>query len=163
MKQFPAAYVCFGLGCSVLAGCRATPSGRLEGTCIQWVKHNITVRGSSDVNPIRTTPIAVKEGMRIFAFYCVVCHGRDGQNTGVPFADRMAPSVPNLSSPEVQSYNDGQLKWIIENGLKPSGMPASKELLSDREIWTLVVYLRHLPPEGSLGEPRVYSEEEYAR
>ena len=39
----------------------------------------------------------------------------------------------------------------------------SRELLSEREIWTLVVYLRHLPPKGSLGEPRAYSEDEYAR
>jgi hypothetical protein len=42
-------------------------------------------------------------------------------------------------------------------------MPASKGLLSDREIWTVVVYLRNLPPAGTLGEPRAYSEEEYAK
>lgn len=163
MKHLRLASVFLGVVDCLLVGCRATPSGKLEGTCIHWVKHNITIGGSRDVNLIETTPETVNEGKRIFAFYCVVCHGRDGQNTGVPFANRMAPSVPNLNSAEVQSYNDGQLRWIIENGIKPSGMPASKELLSDREIWTLVVYLRHLPPKGSLGEPRTYSEEEYAR
>jgi mono/diheme cytochrome c family protein len=147
----------------LLLGCRATPSGRLESSSIQWVKHHITIKGERDVNPIRSTPKAVDEGRRIFAFYCVVCHGRDGQNTGVPFADRMSPAVPNLHSPGVQSYSDGQLRWIIENGIGPSGMPASKGLLSDREIWTVVVYLRNLPPAGTLGEPRAYSEEEYAK
>jgi mono/diheme cytochrome c family protein len=75
----------------------------------------------------------------------------------------MSPAVPNLRSMEVQSYDDGQLRWIIENGIRPSGMPASRGILSDQEIWTLVVYLRHLPPAGSLGEPRVYSEEEYGK
>jgi hypothetical protein len=38
-------------------------------------------------------------------------------------------------------------------------MPASKGILNDEEIWTLVYYIRHLPPKGSLGEPKVYSGE----
>ncbi len=87
----------------------------------------------------------------------MVCHGLDGQNTGVPFADRMSPPVPPLNSTAVQKYTDGQLKWIIDNGIFPSGMPASKGILSDDEIWQIVDYIRHLPPKGSLGEPPVYN------
>ena len=56
----------------------------------------------------------------------MVCHGLDGQNTGVPFATTVSPPVPSLASAEVQAYTDGQLKWIIENGIYPSGMPPSK-------------------------------------
>jgi mono/diheme cytochrome c family protein len=41
--------------------------------------------------------------------------------------------------------------------LAPSGMPASKGTLSDEEIWSIVTYIRHLPPAGSLGEPEVFS------
>jgi hypothetical protein len=36
-------------------------------------------------------------------------------------------------------------------------MPASKGTLNDEEIWSIVLFLRHLPPAGSLGEPEVYS------
>jgi mono/diheme cytochrome c family protein len=75
----------------------------------------------------------------------------------------MAPAIPSLLSRQVQDYNDGQLKWIIENGISPSGMPSSKGILTDHDMWTIVVYLRHLPPAGSLGEPRTYSGEEYAK
>jgi mono/diheme cytochrome c family protein len=82
----------------------------------------------------------------------------DGQNTGVPFADTMSPPVPLLNSPEVQSYTDGQLKWVIDNGLRPSGMPGSKGILSDDEIWSTVLYIRHLPPAGSLGNPPMYDK-----
>jgi mono/diheme cytochrome c family protein len=57
----------------------------------------------------------------------------------------------------VQQYTDGQLKWVIDNGIFPSGMPASKGILSDDEIWQIVDYIRHLPPKGSLGEPPVYN------
>ena len=80
----------------------------------------------------------------------------DGQNTGVPFADRMEPPVPSLASAGVQQYTDGQLKWVIDNGIAPSGMPASKGILSDDEQWAIVLFLRHLPPAGSLGEPAMY-------
>jgi len=38
-------------------------------------------------------------------------------------------------------------------------MPASKGILSDEEIWQIVHYIRHLPPNGSLGEPAVYTGE----
>jgi hypothetical protein len=72
----------------------------------------------------------------------------------------MAPPVPSLSSKEVQDYKDGQLKWIIENGIDPSGMPAWKGILTDEEMWTLVNFIRHLPSKGSLGIPAVYKEEQ---
>jgi len=36
-------------------------------------------------------------------------------------------------------------------------MPAAKGVLNDDEVWSIVLYLRHLPPPGSLGEPRAYS------
>jgi mono/diheme cytochrome c family protein len=93
----------------------------------------------------------------------VVCHGRDGQNTGVPFAANMSPPIPPLTSPEVQRYTDGQLRSIIENGIEPSGMPASEGILNSDEIWHIVLYLRHLPPAGSLGDPKAYSGDEYAK
>src|SRR4029077_18909850 len=96
-------------------------------------------------------------GQKNFSQYCMVCHGLDGQNTGLPFADRTSPPVPRLNSAAVQKYTDGQLKWIIDNGIFPSGMPASKGILNDDEMWQIVDYIRHLPLKGSLGEPPVYS------
>jgi hypothetical protein len=40
-------------------------------------------------------------------------------------------------------------------------MPASRGTLSDDEMWNIVIYLRHLPAKGSLGEPNAYSGEEF--
>jgi mono/diheme cytochrome c family protein len=42
-------------------------------------------------------------------------------------------------------------------------MPASKDILGEEEIWSIVIYLRNLPPKGSLGEPAAYSDEEVSR
>jgi len=117
----------------------------------------VTVGGKNIQNPLSSSPETMANGKDAFSHYCMACHGLDGQNTGVPFADRMSPPVPSLNSATVQSYTDGQLKWIVENGISPSGMPASKGILTDKEIWAIVVYLRHLPEAGSLGEPQMYS------
>ena len=148
--------------CSLaLEGCRATPPSAAETSLVQWTKHNITVGGKNDRNPIKASAETIEAGKQTFGFYCVVCHGRDGQNTGVPFAKTISPPIPSLASDDIQRYTDGQLKWVIENGISPSGMPGSKGILSDDDMWTIVVYLRHLPPAGSLGEPRSYTGDEY--
>jgi mono/diheme cytochrome c family protein len=124
---------------------------------MQWVKRNVTVGGTKERNPLGHTSDVLDQGKSAFGDYCIVCHGLDGQNTGVPFASQLSPPIPSLASTEVQRYTDGQLKWIIENGISPSGMPASRGILSDEEMWSIVEYLRHLPPAGSLGDPPVYS------
>jgi len=147
---------------AMLAGCKATPPGKWETSVITKIKHSMTVGGKDAKNPVPETPATIEKGRVAFSHYCVACHGLDGQNTGVPFADRMAPPVPPLNAKQVQSYADGQLKWVIDNGVSPSGMPASKGILTDDEIWSVVVYIRHLPAAGSLGEPSMYSGDEDA-
>ncbi len=141
------------------AGCKVAPPGRMETTVATDVKRYLTVGGKSNRNPLGGNSDDIANGRKAFGSYCMVCHGLDGQNTGVPFADRMAPPVPSLASGSVQKYTDGQLHSIIQNGIYPSGMPAAKGILNDDEIWAIVTYIRHLPPRGSLGEPKVYSRE----
>jgi S-disulfanyl-L-cysteine oxidoreductase SoxD len=120
-------------------------------------KLHIFVQDKSQKNPLPASAATIADGKEAFSHYCAACHGFDGQNTGVPVASRMSPPVPLLSGKDVQANTDGQLKWVIDYGIWPSGMPGSKDTLSDDEIWSIVVYLRHLPPAGSLGEPEMYS------
>ena len=149
------------LTCLASTGCRVKEPGSLETRTIFAIKHHVTV-GGKEHNPLPPTPEAIHRGQIAFSNYCFACHGLDGQKTGVPFADSMSPPVPSLAAPEVQSYSDGQLKWIIQNGIAPSGMPAANGILNDEEIWSIVLYLRHLPGKGSLGEPQSYSGEPVA-
>jgi len=144
----------------LLAGCQVRTPGSFETRLVQDTKRRITVGGRTDANPLASTSENIRAGQRNFTSYCMVCHGLDGQTTGVPFADKMSPPVPSLKSASVQAYTDGQLHWIIQNGVAPSGMPASKAIFHDEEIWQLVLYIRHLPPVGSLGEPRVCGGDE---
>lgn len=145
----------------VLSACGARAPGKLERAVMTRVKR-VTVGGKADRNPFAPTAENVREGQRDFSHYCIACHGLDGQNTGVPFAAAMSPPVPSLASPEVQGFSDGQLKWVIENGIFPSGMPASRGMLNHDEMWRIVLFVRHLPPAGSLGEPAVYGGAEAA-
>jgi mono/diheme cytochrome c family protein len=157
MRSHSAQPLCALLACCLVLGCRASAPGKKETATMYWIKRNITVKGKRNRNPLEQSPAVIADGRSAFNDYCTVCHGLDGQNTGVPFAGSMSPPVPSLASRNVQRYTDGQLKWIIENGIWPSGMPASRGILSDEEMWSIVEYVRHLPPAGSLGEPRVYS------
>lgn len=141
----------------LLSGCKVSAPSDLERRVIDGAKLHITVGNKTEKNPLPLSGASLSEGKEAFGHYCVACHGLDGQNTGVPFADRMSPPIPSLASTEVQQYTDGQLKWVIDNGIAPSGMPASKGTLSDEEIWSIVHFLRHLPRAGSVGEPEMYS------
>jgi cytochrome c553 len=140
----------------LLSGCSVSQPGKFETRFMTNVKRRVTIGGKKDRNPLPPTRDTITNGQQAFSHYCVSCHGLDGQTTGVPFADRMSPPVPSLASADVQAYSDGQLKYIIDHGIQPSGMPASKGILNDDEIWSIIVFLRHLPAKGSLGEPKFY-------
>ena len=142
-----------------LCACKATPPGRYESKVMYGMKRHVFVHSKNVKNPTPATKENIEVGREAFSHYCAACHGLDGQNTGVPFAEKMSPPVPSLASATVQSYSDGQLKWVIDNGLWPSGMPGSKGVLTEDEIWSIIVYIRHLPRAGSLGEPPMYSGE----
>jgi mono/diheme cytochrome c family protein len=141
-----------------MGGCKATAPGKLETKTMSFAKHRIFIGNKKQKNPLPDTKETRDDGQEAFGHYCVACHGMDGQNSGVPFAKHLSPPIPSLASAEVQSYSDGQLKWILDNGVWPSGMPGSKGILSDDELWSIVVYLRHLPAAGSQGVPQMYTQ-----
>ncbi len=142
---------------AILAGCKANAPSALERSLVTNAKHKLFVRNKNAKLPIPFNTETLAAGKEAFSHYCVACHGLDGQNTGVPFANRMSPPVPSLATADVQAYTDGQLKWVIDYGIAPAGMPASIGILNDEETWSIVIYIRHLPPAGSLGEPPMYA------
>lgn len=156
MKNLPALLSL--LAVLAMASCKAGAPGKIQSSVATGFKQKITVGGREWKNPTPDTEASVKQGAEHFQHHCMVCHGLDGHYTGVPFAQKMDPPVPDLGSKDVQDYADGQLKWIIENGIGPSGMPAWKGILEEEEMWHVVRYIRHLPPKGSLGVPAVYQE-----
>jgi mono/diheme cytochrome c family protein len=137
-------------------GIDAKLPGQWETRLVTTAKHRLLVGDRWTKNPLPANGENISEGQQDFSHYCYACHGLDGQGTGVPFADAMSPPVPSLASAQVQAYSDGQLYWVVKNGLWLSGMPAANGILTEEEMWYIVLYIRHLPPEGSLGEPSAY-------
>ena len=131
-------------GLALLAGCSVSPPGAVETSFMNGLKRNLTVGGRKDRNPFPPTPENVAQGRKQFQNYCSSCHGAEGRNDGVLFAANVSPPVPRLDSPQVQRYSDGQLKWVIANGVSPSGMPAWKTVLDEGEMWKIVLYIRSL-------------------
>ncbi len=150
------------LALALLSGCkpRSAGPGKFENAVAREVKRKITVGGKDWKNPLEDSEENAQIGAEHFQHHCMICHGLDGHNTGVPFAAKMDPPVPDLASKDVQEYTDGQLKWIIQNGIAPSGMPGWQGILDDDEMWHIVTFLRHLPAAGSLGIPAVYQQAE---
>src|ERR1700749_2663301 len=97
----------------LLRGMRATAPGGIESRVMRAAKHHVLVGNTSQRNPLAASAETLADGKEAFSHFCVACHGMDGQNTGVPFADTMSPPVPKVNTPEIQTYTDGQLKWVI--------------------------------------------------
>jgi len=59
----------------------------------------------------------------------------------------MSPRAPDMTADATQSLSDGELFWIIENGVKMTGMPGfgDDDPSNDDESWELVDFIRTLP------------------
>ncbi len=99
-------------------------------------------------NPVARSSEAIGAGMRHFARYCSVCHGNDGTEQAA-FGKGLFPKPPDMRQRTTQDLTDGELFYIIENGVRFTGMPAFGTGTSDPKgetlAWQLVHFIRHLP------------------
>jgi len=96
-------------------------------------------------NPVPATPENLRDGMLHFADHCAICHGNDG-SCDTMMGSGLYPKPPDLRHDETQKLSDGELFWIIENGVRFTGMPAfSTHHSATEDSWKLVLFIRHLP------------------
>jgi mono/diheme cytochrome c family protein len=88
----------------LIVGCKANPPGKVESAVMLWAKHKILVQNKAEKSPLQDNAAELADGKEAFSHYCTACHGLDGQNIGVPFADRMPPPVGSLGEPEMYSH-----------------------------------------------------------
>ncbi len=97
-------------------------------------------------NPVPATPDVMAEARAHFADHCALCHGNDGSGQ-TEIGKNLYPKAPDMRQDDTQSLSDGELFYIIHNGIRLTGMPAwgdgSPE--DDQESWKLVHFIRHLP------------------
>ena len=96
-------------------------------------------------NPVPKTPENLKEAEEHWADHCAICHANNGSGS-TTIGRNLYPKTPDMRKAETQSMADGELYYIIENGIRLSGMPAWGEGGdNDEASWKLVHFIRHLP------------------
>ena len=123
----------------------ATPPGRVEQRLATFaLDRSIERHAPRMANPLARSPGAAAAGLALFRTHCVACHGAPGVDPTEAGAS-LNPPAPGLTLARVQARSDGQLKWIVSNGIRMTGMPAFGASRSEEEVWQLVAALRRLP------------------
>ena len=102
-------------------------------------------------NPEPATAVNIKADMKHFADHCAICHGNDGGGD-TEMGKNFYSKAPDMRKDETQSLSDGELYYIIENGIRFTGMPGWGTGKGDgddpdggHDTWALVHFIRHLP------------------
>ena len=93
-------------------------------------------------NPITPTPLNLAEARDHFADHCAICHANNGSGQTQINAG-LYPPAPDMREEGTQKLTDGELLYIIKNGIRFTGMPGWGG--EGEENWKLVLFLRHLP------------------
>ena len=106
----------------------------------------IPIEQRNNLNPVPFSPDLLKEGLAHFADHCAGCHANDGSGQ-TPIGKNVYPKAPDLRLTDTQSMSDGELFWVIHNGIRFTAMPAWGEgdPSKDMDSWKLVHFIRHLP------------------
>jgi len=125
--------------------------GRLE-TWMARTSLDATLRRDApkSQNPVALTEQSLLNGVHLFAQNCAVCHGSaKGTASSSPIAKGLYQEPPQLATDGVEDDPEGVSFWKIKHGIRLTGMPSFGRSLSDRQIWTLALFLKHmdkLPP-----------------
>jgi mono/diheme cytochrome c family protein len=95
-------------------------------------------------NPFAPTAEVLGEARAHFADHCATCHGNDGSGK-TEIGQNLYPKPPDMRQSETQNLTDGQMYYIIHNGIRLTGMPAWGDPGMDDDSWKLVLFIRHLP------------------
>ena len=124
-----------------------TEPSALEIYMARQIRHlAIPIEHRAKSNPVPLGDDVLKESLAHFADHCATCHGNDGSGK-TPIGKNVYPKAPDLRLAETQSMSDGELFWVIHNGIRFTGMPAwgEGEPEKDLDSWKLVHFIRHLP------------------
>lgn len=96
-------------------------------------------------NPVPESDDVIAEARAHWADHCSGCHANDGSGQ-IPLGQQMYPPAPDMRKDATQKKTDGELFYIIENGVRLTGMPAwGGNPKHEEDSWKLVRFIRHLP------------------
>jgi len=122
------------------------PSG-LERVMARAVRNiGIPSRARNEKNPLTADPGVLAEAKERFGERCANCHGNNG-NGDSNIGKNLYPKAPDLRLPATQKLTDGEIHYIIKNGVRLTGMPAWENphiAQDDTDAWKLVLFVRSI-------------------
>ncbi|TQF15479.1 cytochrome c [Myxococcus llanfairpwllgwyngyllgogerychwyrndrobwllllantysiliogogogochensis] len=105
--------------------------------------------GAREVNnPLVPVPSqALADARAHWGDHCAICHAADGSGQ-TPIGQGLYPRAPDMRAAPTQDLSDGELYWIIQNGIRLTGMPAwgqAHDEVGNNDSWALVGLIRTLP------------------
>jgi mono/diheme cytochrome c family protein len=135
---------------TVLSGCTADKTPSPQETALANAAKDVAIplEAGKMKNPLPATDEIVSQGHEIFLGTCAECHGADAR-ADTTIGRNMAPPAIDLTSAHVQHWKDAELFWIIQNGVRHTGMPAWKSVISENDTWKLAHFIHALPHLGA--------------
>jgi mono/diheme cytochrome c family protein len=139
----------FAIATGAIAIGATTPPSDLEQRIAKLaLSRSLARRAPRTANPVKATPETLAKALPHYRAMCLTCHGA-GTVDPSAIGEGLNPPAPDLTQPSVQKRTDGELFWLIQNGIRMTGMPAFGPTHKDDELWELVAFLRHLPELSS--------------
>jgi predicted CXXCH cytochrome family protein len=129
---------------------RQEPSAAEKAIADRLVTWGIPSEARARPNPLPTpaTEADLAAGRDLYAQHCAACHGYDGAGKTAAGGGMYPPPTP-LRGDAVAKRTDGELFYLVRNGIRNTGMPGWQ--LPDDPTWQLVEYIRHLPLVATVG------------
>jgi mono/diheme cytochrome c family protein len=97
-------------------------------------------------NPVAFSPEVLADGLAHYADHCASCHGTNGDGN-TEMGRGLFPKPPDMRLATTQQLTDGELFYIIEHGVRFTGMPgwSTGTESGENASWRLVHFIRRLP------------------
>ena len=94
---------------------------------------------------VQADELDLTAGARIYVVNCAFCHGLPNQAAEPTAAKGMFPLPPQLLSGDDMVTDDppGRIYWKVENGIRLTGMPGFKDMLTPTQMWQVSQMLQH--------------------
>lgn len=126
---------------------------KLERT-VAHMSLNATIAREAPKEPYPFGPVTDKTitaGAKLYIQNCAVCHGSAGSDES-NIAKGLYVQAPQFTKHGVDDDEEGETYWKVEHGIRFTGMPAFKDLLTEEQIWQITYFLKRpsdkLPKEA---------------
>jgi len=144
---------------ALLCGCTAHQNPTRVETALANAAKDVVIplEAERKQDPFPDTEEVLNQGRQVYLQSCALCHGTDGR--GETYLGRnMYPPAMDMTSPHIQHWSDAEMFWIIQNGVRLTGMPSWQSSISEADTWKLARFIHSLPRlENPSAAPRVPS------